>query len=222
MLYRMIKHVSRLLIRLFLRPKIEGLEKVPARGPVIFAINHLSVIDSFIVPILLDRNVSFLAKAEYFKGSRIQAAFFTAVGAIGVQRGAGRSARESLDVAVEVLNAGGSFGIHPEGTRSPDGRLYRGKTGVARLALETGAIVVPVGLIGTENLLPPGSKIPRMAPVTIRFGEPLDFSRYEGMASSLPILRSVTDEIMYSIVELSDQEYVDRYQQPGAAAKAAA
>ena len=224
MLYAVSKRVVGAVARSVYRPKIIGAEKVPATGPVILAPNHLAVLDSFIVPLVLPRPVAFLAKAEYFQGTGVKGGLskwlFTSLGAIPVERGRGRAALEAIGAAEDVLRNGGAFGIHPEGTRSPDGRLYRGRTGVARLALNTGAPVVPVALTGTDKLQPRGTKIPRRAAVTVRFGDPLDFTRYSGMEASLPVLRSITDEIMYSISELSDQEYVDKYQKPGAAAAA--
>ena len=224
MLYAVSKRVVGAVARSVYRPKIIGAEKVPTTGPVILAPNHLAVLDSFIVPLVLPRPVAFLAKAEYFQGTGVKGGLskwlFTSLGAIPVERGRGRAALEAIGAAEEVLRNGGAFGIHPEGTRSPDGRLYRGRTGVARLALNTGAPVVPVALTGTDKLQPRGTKIPRRAAVTVRFGDPLDFTRYSGMEASLPVLRSITDEIMYSISELSDQEYVDKYQKPGAAAAA--
>ena len=222
MLYAVTKRVVGTLARTVYRPRVIDADKVPTTGPVILAPNHLAVLDSFIVPLVLPRPVSFLAKAEYFSGGGARGSLtkwlFGSLGAIPVERGRGRAAKEALDAAERVLLGGGAFGIHPEGTRSPDGRLYRGRTGVARLALSTGAPVVPVGLIGTDKLQPRGTKIPRPHPVTVRFGDPLDFSRYAGMEGSLPVLRSITDEIMYAISELSEQEYVDRYQSPSAAA----
>ena len=221
MLYTVTKRLAGSIARAIYRPNVIGAERVPAEGPVILAINHLSVADSFIVPLVVPRPVAFLAKAEYFQGTRIKdrlrRRLFESLGAIPVERGRGRAAQEALDTAAEVLTRGGAFGIHPEGTRSPDGRLYRGRTGVARLALKPGVRVVPVALEGTDKLQPKGARFPRIRPVTVRFGEPLDFSRYVGMESSLPVLRSITDEIMYAISELSDQEYVDRYQKPSAA-----
>ncbi|TWF94076.1 lysophospholipid acyltransferase family protein [Saccharopolyspora dendranthemae] len=224
MLYAVSKRVVGAVARSVYRPKIIGAEKVPTTGPVILAPNHLAVLDSFIVPLVLPRPVAFLAKAEYFQGTGVKGGLskwlFTSLGAIPVERGRGRAALEAIGAAEDVLRNGGAFGIHPEGTRSPDGRLYRGRTGVARLTLNTGAPVVPVALTGTDKLQPRGTKIPRRAAVTVRFGDPLDFTRYSGMEASLPVLRSITDEIMYSISELSDQEYVDKYQKPGAAAAA--
>ncbi|GAA2800400.1 lysophospholipid acyltransferase family protein [Saccharopolyspora taberi] len=222
MLYAVTKRFVGSLARAVYRPTVIDADKVPATGPVILAPNHLAVADSFIVPLVLPRPVAFLAKAEYFQGTGLRGGIsrwlFSSLGAIPVERGRGRAAREALDAAEKVLAGGGAFGIHPEGTRSPDGRLYRGRTGVARLALSSGAPVVPVALEGTDRLQPIGTRIPRIRPVTVRFGDPLDFSRYDGMENSLPVLRSITDEIMYAIAELSGQEYVDKYQQPGAAA----
>lgn len=221
MFYTLTKRIVGSVARAVYRPRVHGLEHVPADGPVIFAINHLSVADSFIVPLVVPRPVSFLAKAEYFEGgglkNRLTSSAFSALGAIPVQRGRGRAAKEALGTAQRVLSEGGAFGIHPEGTRSPDGRLYRGRTGVARLALSGRSPVVPVALSGTADLLPKGAKFPRPTRVTVRFGEALHFSRYDGMESALPILRSITDEIMYAISELSEQDYVDRYQSSAAA-----
>lgn len=222
MLYTATKRIVGTAARAVYRPKVVDVDKVPRTGPVILAPNHLAVLDSFIVPLVLPRPVAFLAKAEYFRGSGIKGGLsrwlFGSLGAIPVERGRGRAAMAALESAEQVLRSGGAFGIHPEGTRSPDGRLYRGRTGVARLALSTGAPVVPVALHGTDKLQPRGAKLPRPRPVTVRFGDPLDFGRYSGMEGSLPVLRSITDEIMYAIGELSEQEYVDRYQAPGSAA----
>lgn len=215
MFYRALRVVLSSLARVFLRPVVTGAERVPQDGPVILAINHLSVIDSFIVPMMVKRPVSFLAKAEYFHGGsprkRFIATLFTALGAIPVDRDNSRAALASLDVAGEVLDRGSAFAIHPEGTRSLDGKLHRGRTGVAQLALEHRARVVPVGLVGTDKVLPAGAKFPRRARIEVRFGEPLDFDRYDGLANSLPIRRAVTDEVMYAIMELSGQQYVDSY-----------
>ncbi|GAA2971630.1 lysophospholipid acyltransferase family protein [Actinokineospora diospyrosa] len=215
MFYRTLRVVLSFLARLFLRPVVEGADRVPAKGPVILAINHLAVIDSFVVPMMVSRKVAFLAKAEYFAGGspnkRLVGVFFRALGAIPVERDNSRAALASLEVAGAVLDAGDAFAIHPEGTRSLDGKLHRGRTGVAQLALEHKAPVVPVALIGTDKVQPAGRKWPRPHRITVRFGEPLDFSRYDGMANSLPIRRAVTDEVMYAILELSGQEYVDSY-----------
>lgn len=220
MLYWLLRRALRLVVRVY-RPSIHGLDNVPEHGAVILACNHLSFIDSMVVPLVVPRRVAFLAKAEYFatkgvKGALIRRLFRT-VGAVPVERGYGRAARASLDTAEAVLAKGEAFGIYPEGTRSRDGRLHRGHVGVARLTLATGAPVVPVALSGTDQVQPVGSRIPRIRPITIRFGTPLNFSRYAGMDSHLPILRAVTDEIMAAIGDLSGQEYVDSYQERPAA-----
>jgi 1-acyl-sn-glycerol-3-phosphate acyltransferase len=224
-LYAVIRAILAPLARLLYRPTIEGLENVPKDGAVILASNHLSVIDSFLIPLIAGRPVAFLAKAEYFEGRKLRqrfvGAFMGAFGAVPVQRGAGRAAITALDTLTDVLAAGTAIGIHPEGTRSLDGRLHRGHTGVAQLALVTGAPVVPLGLIGTQNVLPVGAKLPKIGRsirFTMRFGEPLDFARYDGLADSPAIRRSVTDEIMYAILELSDQVYVDAYHKRPSAA----
>ena len=207
--------------RMVYRPTVEGLENIPGTGPVILAANHLSFVDSMIIPIVVPRRVYFLAKAEYFEGTGFRGAlsrwFFTGMGNIPVRRGQGRSARDSLDTVIKVLEDGEAFGIYPEGTRSLDGMLHRGRTGVARIALESGAPVVPIGLVGTDKVMAVGRKLPRIVKVTVRFGKPLDFSRYAGMQDSLPVLRSVTDQIVYNILELSGQDYVDNYQASAAA-----
>jgi 1-acyl-sn-glycerol-3-phosphate acyltransferase len=217
LLYWVLKLVLGPLTRLLYRPVVEGLENLPADGPVILAPNHLSFADNLIIPIVVPRRVTFLAKAEYFMGTgfrgRLSRWFFSSLGHVPVERGRGRAAKDSLETSLRVLAQGRAFTIFPEGTRSLDGRLHRGRTGVARLALQSGAPVVPVGLVGTERVMPVGRRLPRICPLTIRFGKPLDFSRYHGMEDSLPVLRSVTDEIVYAILELSGQEYVDNYQQ---------
>jgi 1-acyl-sn-glycerol-3-phosphate acyltransferase len=206
------------LLRLIWRPWIEGRENIPDDRPAILASNHLSFCDSFFLPLLAPRKVTFLAKAEYFttpglKG-RISRLFFSAVGQVPIDRSDPDAARGALKTGVGVLHAGRNdlLGIYPEGTRSPDGRLYRGKTGVARLALESGAVVIPVAMVNTRAIQPPGRLIPRLRPRPgVRVGKPLDFSRYEGMAGNRFIERSVTDEIMYELMQLSGQDYVDAY-----------
>ncbi|MEU8297218.1 lysophospholipid acyltransferase family protein [Micromonospora sp. NPDC048909] len=205
------------LLRLIFRPQVEGLHHVPASGPVILASNHLSFSDSIFTPLIVKRRVTFVAKAEYFTGKGIRGwltkMFFVSSGTIPVDRSGGKAARAALDTQLQVLRAGGIAGIYPEGTRSPDGRLYRGKTGVARLALESGAPVVPVGMLNADEIQPPGKLIPKIARVRIRFGAPLDFSRYQGLAGDRFVERAVTDEIMYELMELSGREYVDVYAQ---------
>ncbi|MEU5030875.1 lysophospholipid acyltransferase family protein [Streptomyces milbemycinicus] len=204
-------------LKLAFRPWVEGLENIPAEGPAILASNHLSFSDSFFFPAMLDRKVTFIAKQEYFttpgvKG-KLTAAFFKGVGQLPVDRSGGRGASEAaIKSGIEVLERGELFGIYPEGTRSPDGRLYRGKPGgLARVALATGAPVIPVAMIDTEKIQPPGKVMPKLMRPGIRIGKPLDFSRYHGMDNDRFILRSVTDEVMYEIMKLSGQEYVDIY-----------
>ncbi|MDQ0683239.1 1-acyl-sn-glycerol-3-phosphate acyltransferase [Streptomyces achromogenes] len=204
-------------LRVAFRPWVEGLENIPAEGAAILASNHLSFSDSFFLPAVLDRKVTFIAKAEYFttpgvKG-RLTAAFFKGVGQLPVDRSGGRGAGEAaVRSGIEVLERGELFGIYPEGTRSPDGRLYRGKPGgLARVALASGAPVIPVAMIDTEKIQPPGKVLPKIMRPGIRIGEPLDFSRYQGMEHDRFVLRAVTDEVMYEIMKLSGQEYVDMY-----------
>ncbi|WP_329128825.1 1-acyl-sn-glycerol-3-phosphate acyltransferase [Streptomyces sp. NBC_01476] len=216
MFYRVLKYVILgPLLRLFFRPRIEGLENIPESGAAVVAGNHLSFSDHFVMPAILPRRITFLAKAEYFTGpgikGRLIAAFFRGVGQIPVDRTGGRASESAIDAALGVLGRGELLGIYPEGTRSHDGRLYRGRTGVAVMALRAGAPVVPCAMVGTFELQPPGRKFPRLGRVTIRFGRPLDFSRFAGMEGERYAVRSVTDEIMYAIMELSGQEYVDRY-----------
>lgn len=215
MLYEVIRRTLTPAVELVYRPSVEGLANVPRHGAVILAANHLSFIDSMVIPLVARRQVAFLAKSEYFQGGsprkRLVGGLLGALGHVPVERGKGRAALAALDVATDVLTSGGAFGIYPEGTRSLDGRLHRGHTGVAQLTLTTGAPVVPVALIGTDSMMPVGARIPRRRPVTIRFGAPLDFTRYDGLAESPAVRRSVTDEIMYAILELSGQEYVDNY-----------
>jgi 1-acyl-sn-glycerol-3-phosphate acyltransferase len=203
------------LMRLLARPTIEGQHHIPEKGGAILAGNHLAVADSFLVPLLLPRRVTYLAKREYFIQPGlvgwIKRVFFTGVGQVPVDRASGSAAQAALETAVRLLGEGKLLGIYPEGTRSPDGRLYKGKTGVARMALEADVPVIPVAVIGTNELNPIGSRMWRPHHVHIRIGEPLDFSRYAGMAGDRFIERSMTDEIMYTLMELSGQTYVDTY-----------
>ncbi len=203
------------LLRVVFRPQSHGLEHVPTEGAAILASNHLSYADWLFMPNAVPRRVSFVAKAEYFTGHGIkgwlQRTFFSGSGQIPIDR-AGRDAAEGAMLSAKaVLERGELFGIYPEGTRSHDGRLYRGKTGVARLALEAGVPVVPVAVVGTDTVAPPGKKFGSITRPVVRFGAPLDFSRYAGMEDDRYILRSITDEIMYEIMRLSGQEYVDQY-----------
>ena len=197
------------------RPKTQGLEHVPATGPVILASNHLAVADSFYLPLVVSRRITFLAKSEYFTGKgikgRLTAWFYTVAGQVPIDRTDADSAQAALATAERILNQGKLLGMYPEGTRSPDGRLYKGKTGLARLALETGVPVIPVAMIGTDVVNPPGSKMWRFGKVEVRFGRPMDFSRFEGLAGNRFIERAVIDEVMYELMKLSGQEYVDIY-----------
>ncbi|GLY69856.1 lysophospholipid acyltransferase family protein [Amycolatopsis taiwanensis] len=216
MLYRLLKYVLLgPLLRLLWPARVIGAENIPEQGGVILASNHLAVADSFFMPIRVRRRVTFPAKQEYFteKGfkGRLKKWFFIGAGQIPIDRSSGSAAQAALDTAIRLLREGHLLGIYPEGTRSPDGRLYKGKTGVARIALEAGVPVVPVAMIGTDKVNPIGSKLWRPRRLEIRFGRPLDFSRYDGLSGDRFVERSITDEIMYALMELSDQEYVDIY-----------
>ncbi|GKQ35403.1 1-acyl-sn-glycerol-3-phosphate acyltransferase [Streptomyces sp. A012304] len=216
MFYYLLKYVVLgPLLRLVFRPRIEGLDHVPASGAAIVAGNHLSFSDHFLMPAILKRRITFLAKAEYFTGpgikGRLTAAFFRSAGQIPVDRSGKEAGQAAIREGLGVLSKDELLGIYPEGTRSHDGRLYKGKVGVAVMALKAGVPVVPCAMIGTFEAQPPGKVIPRVHPVTIRFGEPLDFSRYAGMENEKAVLRAITDEIMYAILTLSGQEYVDQY-----------
>ena len=205
------------LARLLWRPKVVGRRNVPRTGPVILASNHRSFIDSPVITLLAPRQVSFLAKQEYFTGKGLRGAvsraFFSGIGAIGVERGAGSAAQQALDLGLARLEAGEAFAIYPEGTRSLDGRLYRGRTGVAWLALTSGAPVVPVALTGTEDVQPVGSRLPRLARVRVEFGAPIDLSHF-GAATSGRARRQATDAVMAAIQELSGQEPAGAYNDP--------
>lgn len=203
------------LARVIYRPHIEGKSNVPMSGPVIFASNHLSFIDSIAIPVAAPRPVHFLAKSTYFDGTGFSGwasrTFFTSTGAIPVKRGAGQAALDALDQQRQLLDQGSAVALYPEGTRSTDGRLYKGRTGVAFLALQTGALVVPVGLIGTDRVMPVGAKMPSLRHrITVRFGEPIDVSHH-GTASSGKARRQATDEIMAAIHALSGQELANAY-----------
>ncbi len=203
-------------VRLLYRPRVTGLEHVPTEGPAIIAANHLSFSDSVFVPLLAPQQVHYIAKAEYFTGSglkgRLMAWFFTGVGAVPVDRSGGRASVAVIDTGLRTLSEGKLFGIYPEGTRSPDGRLHRGRTGVARLALAGRVPVIPVGVVGTDLVQPNGRLGWKLGPrPEVRFGAPLDFSRYAGMEQDRFVLRAVTDEIVAAILALSGQEYVDMY-----------
>jgi 1-acyl-sn-glycerol-3-phosphate acyltransferase len=216
MFYYLLKYVFLgPLLRVLFRPRIEGAENIPEEGPAIVAGNHLSFSDHFLMPAILPRRITFLAKQEYFTGpglkGRLIASFFRSAGQIPVDRTGGNAARSAVGEGLAVLGRGELMGIYPEGTRSHDGRLYKGRTGVAAMAIVSRAPVVPCAMVGTFEIQPPGRLIPKIRRVRIRFGEPMDFSRFAGMEGERFVLRSVTDEIMYAIMNLSRQEYVDRY-----------
>ena len=210
MLYEVLHPVVSPLAKAVWRPTIEGLDNVPRTGGLLIASNHLSFIDSVVIPIIAPRKVVFLAKAEYFD-KPLGRAWFGGLGMVPVDRDDTKAAMASLEIALDVLSRGEAFGIYPEGTRSRDGRLYRGRTGVAELALTAGVPVVPVGLQGTENIQPIGHRFPRRAKVTIRFGEPIDFAgRFEGLPKG-KARRQATDEVMAAIQKLTGQEPAGLY-----------
>jgi 1-acyl-sn-glycerol-3-phosphate acyltransferase len=203
------------LLRVLFRPRIEGLENIPEKGAAILAGNHLSFSDHFLMPAIIKRRITFLAKAEYFTGpglkGRLTAAFFRSAGQIPVDRSGRNAGQAAIREGLGVLSEDELLGIYPEGTRSHDGRLYKGKVGVAVMAITAQVPVIPCAMLGTFEIQPPGQAIPKIKRVAIRFGEPLDFSRYAGMENQKAVIRAVTDEIMYAILELSGQEYVDEY-----------
>ena len=212
--YWLTKYTVGITLKILFRSRAWGVKNMPRRGPVILASNHLSFSDHFFGPLPVRRKVIFLGKSEYFTGrglkGLISKVFFTGLGVIPVDRGGGVASERAIGTGLRVLAAGNVLGIYPEGTRSPDGRAYRGKTGVARLAIESGAPVVPCAMIDTFQLQPSGTLWPnwRVRP-GVRFGEPLDFSRYHGREADGQLLRTITDEIMLAIANLSGQEYVD-------------
>ncbi|HEY8912668.1 lysophospholipid acyltransferase family protein [Lacisediminihabitans sp.] len=197
------------------RPWVTGHDNIPRTGGVIMASNHLSFIDSVFLPLVIDRRISFLAKSDYYTAKGIKGwfirNFLTAAGMLPIDRSGGKASEASLQTGLGVLARGEVLGIYPEGTRSPDGRLYRGRTGVARMILEGHVPVVPVAMIDTEKVMPIGRRLPKVRRIGIAIGEPLDFSRFEGMEGDRFILRSITDEIMYQLDRLSGQEYADVY-----------
>lgn len=203
------------MLRVLFRPWVRGMENIPATGPVILASNHLSFSDSIFLPLQSRRPVVFLAKSEYFTGKGIKGAlmrwFFKSTGQLPIDRSGGKASEASLNTGLKVLAQRQVLGIYPEGTRSPDGRLYRGRTGIARMILESKAPVIPVAMIDTEKVQPIGKRMPRIRRIGIVVGTPLDFSRFDGMEGDRIVLRAVTDEIMYELRTLSGQEYVDVY-----------
>jgi 1-acyl-sn-glycerol-3-phosphate acyltransferase len=202
-------------LKLLFRPWVKGLDNIPAEGAAIIASNHLSFSDSIFMPLMVRRPVVFLAKSEYFTGTgikgRLTAMFFRLTNQLPMDRSGGAASEASLNAGMEVLSHGGLLGIYPEGTRSPDSRLYRGKVGVARLALKAGVPVVPVAMIGTDKVQPIGKRLPNIRRIGMIFGEPLDFSEYRDQAEDRVVQRQVTDGIMFELMRLSGQEYVDEY-----------
>ena len=215
MAYWILKAVLTPVLRFFFRVRVEGLAHLPADGAAILASNHASFSDSIFLPMVLRRRVTFVAKAEYFEDPKT-AWFFRAVGQIPIKREGGSASERALASAREVLAGGGLFGIYPEGTRSPDGRLYKGHTGVARLALKSGAPVVAVAMVGTREAQPIGQVKPNFfSPIGIKFSRPMHFDKYADRADDPRVLRQITDEIMFELRAQSGQEYVDRYAKRG-------
>jgi 1-acyl-sn-glycerol-3-phosphate acyltransferase len=210
-LYWVIKGALTPIQRGLYRLRLDGRDRVPKQGPVILAVNHRSFMDSIFLPLVIRRRVTFVAKAEYFDDKRM-AWFFRGVGQIPIRREGGSASERALASATEVLEQGGVFGIYPEGTRSRDGYLHRGHTGVARLALRTGAPIVPVGMIGTDEIQPTDKKLPRvLRTLEIRFGSPIAIDRYSGREHDRLALRQITDEVMFEIQQLSGYSYIDTY-----------
>jgi 1-acyl-sn-glycerol-3-phosphate acyltransferase len=211
--------VSRVLagpiLHLLWRPEVTGLEHIPASGGAILASNHLSIVDSVFLPLMVSRPVTFAAKSEYFTGTRlvdrITGTYLRATKQLSVDRAGARAAQDMLESALGLMRDGALFGIYPEGTRSPDGRLYRGRTGIGWLALSSGLPVIPVAMIGTDRVLPPGSKIPRVSRIRVKIGAPLTFEALQARGTGARQRRAVTDEVMQSIQALSGQEYVPVY-----------
>lgn len=197
------------------RPWVVGANHVPSEGPVILASNHLSFVDSVFLPLVIDRDMVFLAKSEYFTGKGLRGWatkwFMKGTGMLPIDRSGGKASEASLNTGLRVLAEGKVLGIYPEGTRSPDAKLYRGRTGIARMVLEAGVKVIPVAMIDTEKVMPIGAKWPKLRRLGVIFGEPLDFSRFEGFEEDRFILRAITDEIIYELAGLSGQQYEDVY-----------
>lgn len=197
------------------RPWVVGAHHVPSEGPVILASNHLSFVDSVFLPLVIDRDMVFLAKSEYFTGKGLRGWatkwFMKGTGMLPIDRSGGKASEASLNTGLRVLAEGKILGIYPEGTRSPDAKLYRGRTGIARMVLEAGVKVIPVAMIDTEKVMPIGAKWPKLRRLGVIFGEPLDFSRFEGFEEDRFILRAITDEIIYELAGLSGQQYEDVY-----------
>jgi 1-acyl-sn-glycerol-3-phosphate acyltransferase len=203
------------MLKVLFRPWVRGSGKIPSDGAAILASNHLSFSDSIFLPLMLRRPVVFLAKSEYFTGKGLKGTltrwFFIGTGQLAIDRSGGKASEAALNTGLKVLSQGQLLGIYPEGTRSPDGRLFRGRTGIARMVLEAKVPVFPVAMIDTEKVQPIGRKLPRIRRIGVVIGEPLDFSRFAGMEGDRLVLRAVTDEISYELMKLSGQEYIDVY-----------
>ena len=215
MQYQLSRVVAGPLLRVLWRPQITGLEHIPPEGGAILASNHMSIVDSIFLPLMLDRPLTFAAKSEYFTGrgvgARLAGTYLRATNQLSVDRAQARAGQDMLEAALRLLQGGGLFGIYPEGTRSPDGRLYRGRVGIGWLALNSGLPVLPVAMSGTDRVLPPGRKIPRVTKIGITIGKPLTFEQYRDLPSPAQQRRAITDEVMRSIQALSGQEYVSMY-----------
>ncbi len=202
-------------LRVFFRPWITGHERIPARGGAILASNHLSFSDSIFLPLMVSRRITFPAKKEYFTGKGVKGwatkMFFTTTGQIPIDRSGGEASMVAVRTGLKFLRRGELFGIYPEGTRSPDGKLYRGKTGMARMALEAGVPIIPVAMIDTDKAQPTGQKIPNLHQIGVKIGQPMDFSQYSGQEEDRAVLRTITDEVMSALASLSGQEYVNEY-----------
>lgn len=215
MQYQVSRVLAGPILHLLWRPEVTGLEHIPASGGAILASNHLSIVDSIFLPLMVSRPVTFAAKSEYFTGTRlvdrITGTYLRATKQLSVDRAGARAAQDMLESALGLMRDGALFGIYPEGTRSPDGRLYRGRTGIGWLALSSGLPVIPVAMIGTDRVLPPGSKIPRVSRIRVKIGAPLTFEVLQARGTGARQRRAVTDEVMQSIQALSGQEYVPVY-----------
>lgn len=209
-MYRVLHKVLPVVVRRWLTLRVDGLENVPLRGPVILACNHLSFLDSIVLPLHVPRPVYFLGKSEYFDSWRTRW-FVEGCGVVPVHRTGGDRSRDSLTTGVEILRRGDALGIYPEGTRSPDGRLYRGKTGPVRMALAARAPIIPCAVSGTQQVMPEGRRLPGRGEVRVVYGEPIDLTRQSGPINEPRALRAATDELMHEIMRLSGQAYVDAY-----------
>jgi 1-acyl-sn-glycerol-3-phosphate acyltransferase len=209
-LYRVLRRALPTVVMPYFKVEIDGLEHIPRRGPAIIACNHLSFIDSVVLALALPRPLYFLGKSDYWESARTRW-LVAGAGVVPVYRDGGDRGEGSLRAGIELLRGGNLLGIYPEGTRSPDGRLYRGKTGPVRMALEAGAPIIPAGIVGSDIAMPQDRRMIRREPITLRFGRPVDLSRYVERRTDPLVLRSATDEVMYEIMLLSGQEYVDEY-----------